>query len=100
MKMMACIINKEEVLVRSVCPVCGRIHGVADLAAEYFDYAENGPVVGYYDGWDDAWDLPCDQCIGAAEARYGKEFILKLHMAGEIEVVEALAKQCAGSFDR
>jgi hypothetical protein len=68
MKMMACVINDDVCLVRCSCPVCGKVHYVSDDLWSYLDYADNGSVVGRYDGWDDAMDIICEECTDRVEA--------------------------------
>ena len=92
MKMMACIINDDVCLVRCICPVCGKMHYVSDYLWSYMDYADNGPVTGRYDGWDDAMDIICEECTGKAEVVYGQGIIRHLLEAGELDYVNELAR--------
>lgn len=92
MKMMACIIDEEMCLVRSVCPVCGTVFGVPDFTWEYWQYLETGPAVERYPGWDDAYDLCCDECLSLADAMFGDGFMQQLNKEGALEVVEPLCK--------
>ena len=93
MKMMACIIDDDVCLIRCTCPVCGKMHQVSDDLWSYLDYAENGPVVGKYNGWDDAMDLICEECTGRVEAVYGQKYIRQCFVSGELELVNRLARE-------
>jgi hypothetical protein len=94
LKKMACIIDEDTVLERTLCPCCGAVHYALTDAYEYFDYLENGPVVGPYDGWDDALDVLCDACRYLTKKTFGAEFLDRLDREGEIEFAAELAKGC------
>ena len=99
--MMACVINKDVCWVRCVCPVCGKVHGVSDDLWSYLDYADNGPVIGRYDGWDEAMDILCEECTAVVEAVHGEAFIRYYLEAGDLEYVDDLAleaRRAAGDF--
>ena len=101
MKMMACVINDDVCLIRCTCPVCGKVHYVSDDLWSYLDYADNGPVVGRYDGWDEAMDIICEECTAVVEAEHGQEFIRQCFVEGELEHVDELAleaRRAAGDF--
>ena len=101
MKMMACVINDDVCLTRCTCSVCGKVHFISDYLWSYLDYANNGPVVGRYDGWDDAMDIICEECTAVVEAEHGQEFIRQCFVEGELEYVDELAleaRRAAGDF--
>ncbi len=91
MKRMACVIGDEEVEERCICGVCGKSHVITWALWDYMEQIEEGPAVGKYDGWDDVWELICDECIGKAENIFGEDFILSLLKAGELEMADFLA---------
>ena len=91
MKRMACIIDQITVLQRCLCPVCQAVHYILEDRNTYFDYADNGPFLGRYDGWDDALEITCDACEYRAAAVYGRDLIDWMNRQGEIELVEELA---------
>jgi hypothetical protein len=92
MKTMACIIDERTVLQRCLCPVCQAVHFVLDDRSDYFDYLNNGPVVGVYEGWDDALEVVCEACECRAAAVHGRDLIDRLNRSGQIERVEQIAR--------
>jgi len=70
LKMMACILDQDNVLVQVFCPICKYLHYELTPYYEYMDYATNGPdeSVGRYDGWDDIDESICDDCSGTEVA--------------------------------
>lgn len=91
MKRMACVISKDEVAEKCICTVCKKEHLISQDSDDYFDYSENGPVVGRYDGWDDATKIICADCESKAEELFGKDLIVDLLIHGELEIVDFYA---------
>ncbi len=90
MKQMACVISDEEVIMRCICSVCGKVHFIGEYSDIYFDYANNGPspFVGKYPGWDDAFEVNCDACYERAVELFGEDLVLPLLKSGELPMAE------------
>lgn len=91
MKQMACVLSDDEVEEKCVCTVCKKVHFISRDADDYFDYAENGPFVGRYNGWDDATEIICDDCYDLAEQHFGKGVVFPLLFSGELPLVDFYA---------
>ena len=92
MKMMACIIDENTVLQRCLCPVCEAVHYLLEDGLAYFDYADNGPFVGAYEGWDDALEVICEACDYRVRAAHGSEMVDRMNRLGQVELVEEMAR--------
>ncbi len=92
MKMMACLLDEDLCLERCICPVCGMVHGCVTDISEYYDYIENGPIVGRYPGWDDAYEITCQHCDEAAANMFGEEYMKQLYVDGELEIAAELSR--------
>lgn len=91
LKRMACILDEDTVLERYLCPVCDKVHFGEWYAEEYLEYMNEGPVVGKYEGWDDALEILCNDCTRGAKFFFGDRFITSLQKEDDSDVVKFLA---------